>query len=77
MRGFVMHEAVTVFLTGERREVLNLGTNSTEPVDTRFPALHWAGLQGGPTGIFLQITCDDAVDLPIPGRKYTLSSSRF
>jgi transaldolase / glucose-6-phosphate isomerase len=23
------------------------------------------------TGIFLQITFDDAVDLPVPGRKYT------
>ena len=28
--------------------------------------------KGGPnTGIFLQITCDDAVDVPVPGRKYT------
>ncbi|HEY6248423.1 MAG TPA: hypothetical protein VI685_00600, partial [Candidatus Angelobacter sp.] len=22
-------------------------------------------------GVFLQITCDDAVDLPVPGQKYT------
>ena len=30
------------------------------------------GYKGGPnTGVFLQITCDDAVDLPVPGRKYT------
>jgi transaldolase/glucose-6-phosphate isomerase len=28
--------------------------------------------KGGPnTGVFLQITCDDAADLPVPGRKYT------
>jgi transaldolase / glucose-6-phosphate isomerase len=28
--------------------------------------------KGGPnTGVFLQITCDDAVDLPVPGRAYT------
>jgi hypothetical protein len=28
--------------------------------------------KGGPnTRMFLQITCDDAVDLPVPGRKYT------
>ncbi len=28
--------------------------------------------KGGPnTGVFLQITCDDAHDLPIPGQKYT------
>ena len=36
--------------------------------------LHSAGqaYKGGPnTGVFLQITCDDAVDLPVPGRKCT------
>ncbi|MFT8816418.1 MAG: bifunctional transaldolase/phosoglucose isomerase [Komagataeibacter saccharivorans] len=28
--------------------------------------------KGGPdTGVFLQITCDDAVNLPVPGEKYT------
>jgi len=28
--------------------------------------------KGGPnTGVFLQITCDDANDLPVPGQKYT------
>jgi transaldolase/glucose-6-phosphate isomerase len=36
--------------------------------------LHSTGqaYKGGPnTGVFLQITCDDAVDLPVPGRRYT------
>jgi len=36
--------------------------------------LHSTGqaYKGGPnTGVFLQITCGDAVDLPVPGRKYT------
>jgi transaldolase/glucose-6-phosphate isomerase len=36
--------------------------------------LHSTGqvYKGGPnTGVFLQITCDDAIDLAIPGRKYT------
>ncbi len=36
--------------------------------------LHSTGqaYKGGPnTGVFLQITCDDAADLPIPGQKYT------
>ena len=36
--------------------------------------LHSTGqaYKGGPnSGVFLQITCDDAVDLPIPGRAYT------
>lgn len=35
--------------------------------------LHSTGqaYKGGPnTGVFLQITCDDAVDLPVPGQKY-------
>jgi len=30
------------------------------------------GYKGGPnTGVFLQLTCDDAADLPVPGQKYT------
>jgi len=30
------------------------------------------GYKGGPnSGVFLQITCDDAEDLPVPGQKYT------
>jgi transaldolase/glucose-6-phosphate isomerase len=36
--------------------------------------LHSTGqaYKGGPnTGVFLQITCDDAADLPIPGHKFT------
>lgn len=36
--------------------------------------LHSTGqaYKGGPnTGVFLQITCDDAIDLPVPDQKYT------
>jgi len=36
--------------------------------------LHSTGqaYKGGPnTGVFLQITCDDATDLPVPGQKYS------
>jgi transaldolase/glucose-6-phosphate isomerase len=36
--------------------------------------LHSTGqaYKGGPnTGLFLQITCDDALDLPVPGQRYT------
>ncbi len=36
--------------------------------------LHSTGqaYKGGPnTGVFLQLTCDDAADVPIPGQKYT------
>ena len=36
--------------------------------------LHSTGqaYKGGPnTGVFLQVTCDDAQDLPVPGQKYT------
>jgi transaldolase / glucose-6-phosphate isomerase len=41
-------------------------------VRAAFPALDGQAYKGGPnTGVFLQITCDDAVDLPVPGRKYT------
>ena len=36
--------------------------------------LHSTGqaYKGGPnTGVFLQITCDDATDIPVPGQKYS------
>jgi glucose-6-phosphate isomerase len=36
--------------------------------------LHSTGqaYKGGPnTGVFLQVTCDDAVDVPVPGQRYT------
>jgi transaldolase/glucose-6-phosphate isomerase len=36
--------------------------------------LHSTGqaYKGGPnSGVFLQVTCDDAVDLPVPGQRYT------
>jgi transaldolase/glucose-6-phosphate isomerase len=36
--------------------------------------LHSTGqaYKGGPnTGVFLQVTCDDAADIPVPGRKYS------
>jgi transaldolase/glucose-6-phosphate isomerase len=39
--------------------------------------LHSTGqaYKGGPnTGVFLQITCDDAADLPVPGRRYTFGT---
>jgi glucose-6-phosphate isomerase len=38
--------------------------------------LHSTGqaYKGGPdTGVFLQITCDDKIDLPVPGQKYSFS----
>jgi transaldolase/glucose-6-phosphate isomerase len=36
--------------------------------------LHSTGqiYKGGPnSGVFLQVTCDDGLDLPVPGRKFT------
>ncbi len=39
--------------------------------------LHSTGqaYKGGPnSGVFLQITCDDSVELPVPGQKYTFGS---
>jgi len=38
--------------------------------------LHSTGqtYKGGPnSGVFLQVTCDDVVDIPVPGQKYTFS----
>jgi transaldolase / glucose-6-phosphate isomerase len=39
--------------------------------------LHSTGqvYKGGPnSGVFLQVTCDDVVDLPVPGQKYTFGA---
>src|SRR5260370_42351951 len=39
--------------------------------------LHSTGqaYKGGPnSGVFLQITCDDSVELPVPGQKYTFGT---
>src|SRR4029077_8996797 len=39
--------------------------------------LHSTGqaYKGGPnSGVFLQLTCDDAVDLQVPGQKYTFGT---
>ena len=39
--------------------------------------LHSTGqaYEGGPdSGVFLQITCDDAIDLAVPGQKYTFGT---
>jgi transaldolase/glucose-6-phosphate isomerase len=39
--------------------------------------LHSTGqaYKGGPnTGVFLQVTCDDVADLPVPGQKYTFGT---
>jgi len=39
--------------------------------------LHSTGqaYKGGPnSGVFLQVTCDDVVDLPVPGQKYTFGT---
>ena len=36
------------------------------------PALDGQAYKGGPdTGVFLQITCNDGFDVPVPGEKYT------
>jgi hypothetical protein len=64
------HEAA---LQGIRRKVRDTKKSATVlGFGPRF--LHSTGqaYKGGPnTGVFLQITCDDAKDVPVPGQKYT------
>jgi transaldolase/glucose-6-phosphate isomerase len=64
------HEAA---LQGIRRIVRDTKKSATVlGFGPRF--LHSTGqaYKGGPnTGVFLQITCDDATDVPVPGQKYT------
>ena len=68
-----MNEAHDRVLQGIRQGVRDIKRVATcLEFGPRF--LHSTGqaYKGGPnTGVFLQITCDDAVDLPVPGRKYT------
>jgi glucose-6-phosphate isomerase len=68
-----MNEAHTRSLTTMRKLVRNARHAATcVGFGPRF--LHSTGqaYKGGPnSGIFLQTTCDDAVDLPVPGQKYT------
>ena len=65
---------------GEQLQTMRRGIRDTKQVATclgfgpRF--LHSTGqaYKGGPnTGVFVQITCDDVRDLPIPGHKYGFS----
>ena len=67
---FPEHEAK---LQEIRREILNAKRVATVlGFGPRF--LHSTGqaYKGGPnSGVFLQITCEDAEDLPVPGQKYT------
>src|SRR6516165_1071047 len=68
-----MNEAHDRVLQGIRQGVRDIKRVATcLEFGPRF--LHSTGqaYKGGPnTGVFLQITCDDAVELPVPGRKYT------
>jgi transaldolase / glucose-6-phosphate isomerase len=68
-----MHEPHTEVLQAIREMVLRrTGAATCLGFGPRF--LHSTGqaYKGGPnSGVFLQITCDDQVDLPVPGQSYT------
>jgi transaldolase/glucose-6-phosphate isomerase len=68
-----MNEANERVLQAIRERVLGATRTATcLEFGPRF--LHSTGqaYKGGPnTGVFLQITCDDAVDVRVPGRRYT------
>src|SRR2546423_222502 len=62
-------QSVRHFVRDQKRVATSLGFGP------RF--LHSTGqaYKGGPnTGVFLQITCDDAADLPVPNQKYTFGT---
>jgi transaldolase/glucose-6-phosphate isomerase len=68
-----MNAAHASELTAMRREIRDaLGVATCVGFGPRF--LHSTGqaYKGGPnSGLFVQITCADAKDLPVPGQKYT------
>src|SRR5205807_3948525 len=56
------------------RRVIRDGTKTTTCVGfgPRFQHSTGQAYKGGPnSGVFLQITCDDSEDLPVPGQSYT------
>ncbi len=68
-----MNEAHERVLQAIRERVLG-ATRAATCLEFGPRFLHSTGqaYKGGPnTGVFLQITCDDAVDLRVPGQKYT------
>jgi transaldolase/glucose-6-phosphate isomerase len=67
---FPEHEAV---LEEIRRHVLEGKDVATVlGFGPRFQHSTGQAYKGGPnSGVFLQITCDDPADLPVPGQKYT------
>jgi transaldolase/glucose-6-phosphate isomerase len=67
---FPEHEAV---LEEIRRHVLEGKDVATVlGFGPRFQHSTGQAYKGGPNnGVFLQITCDDPADLPVPGQKYT------
>jgi len=71
-----MNEAHERLLHAIRERVLTAkGVATCLEFGPRF--LHSTGqaYKGGPnTGVFLQITCDDATDLPVPGQTYTFGA---
>ncbi len=70
-----MHPEVEAALSDIRRRIRHVTRRATTVgYGPRF--LHSTGQlhKGGPNnGVFIQITCDDAADVPIPGEPYTFS----
>jgi transaldolase/glucose-6-phosphate isomerase len=64
------HERALQAIRGKVRDAKRVAT--CLEFGPRFLHSTGQGYKGGPnTGVFLQLTCDDARDLPVPGRKYT------
>ena len=70
---FVVSFALFYFIFHAVLQVQSCGSNTTcVGFGPRF--LHSTGQAykgGSKSGVFLQITCDDAADLPVPGQNYT------
>ena len=64
------HECALQAVRGKVRDAKRVAT--CLEFGPRFLHSTGQGYKGGPnTGVFLQLTCDDARDLPVPGRKYS------
>ena len=74
---YIPRDAKTIAALQDARHVVRDGRKVATVVGFGPRFLHSTGqdYKGGPnSGVFLQITCDDAADLPVPDQKYTFGA---
>ena len=74
---YIPRSAETIAALREAQTAIRDATHAATAAEFGPRFLHSTGqaYKGGPnSGVFLQITCDDAEDLPVPGRRYSFGT---